>query len=357
MSTPDRRAWLGGAAALALAGCSRAEALDPPRGPPPALRDLAPFPVGTAAASGLFADPAWTALALRQVSQLTPEWEMKMESILRDDGGFDFTHADRIAAFCRTHSLRLFGHTLIWHAQAPPALRRLDGNRAAFELAVRNYIAAVAGHYRGQAVGWDVVNEAVAEDGHGLRDCIYGRNLGPEDYMVLAFQCAREADPQALLLINDYNLEIPAKRATFLRLVERLLRRGAPVGGIGVQSHLDLANAPGASRTALRELASLGLPIHVSELDVSLHGGGRFDLGGRGERLARQAQHYGEVMDAFLGLPTTQRFAFTTWGLRDKDSWLTRPDRPPGDAPLPFDDAGQPKPAFWALAQALERRT
>ena len=362
----DRRTVLGGGGALALsaplAGCGRAEASDPAdaptrTGPIPALKEIAPFPIGTAVTTALIDDPGWVALATRQCCQLTPEWEMKMESILRDDGGFDFTRADAIAAFARRENLRLFGHTLVWHAEAPAALQRLDGDRAGFEAAVRNYIAAVAGRYRGQAVGWDVVNEAVAEDGHGLRDCIYARNLGAEDYMLRAFQFAREADPDAVLLINDYNLQSnPAKRATFLRLTERLLARGAPITGLGVQSHLDIGLAPGASLTACRELASLGLPIHVSELDVSLSGGGRLDL--RSRKLTLQAQRYTEMIEAFAELPKAQQFAFTTWGLRDRDSWLRRPPNAGDgtDAPLPFDDVGHPKPAFWAFADALEGR-
>jgi endo-1,4-beta-xylanase len=372
MSDPHRRTLLAGggalASTLALAGCGRraeasgADGYDPapsaaPRsGPVPGLRDLAGFPIGTCISSGLIDDPDWSGLAVRQCSQVTAEWEMKMESILKDDGTFDFSRADRIADYARARGMRLFGHTLVWYAQNPPALQRIDGNRSAFDNAVRNYILAVVEHYRGQAVGWDVVNEAVAEHGEGLRDCIYSRNLGQEDYMLLAFQYAREADPDAVLLINDYDLEkTPAKRATFLKLVERLLKRGAPIGGIGTQSHFDIHLQPGAARTAMRELAGLGLPIHVSELDISLRGD-RMDLRPRAQKLAAQAARYREVIGAFLELPAHQRFAFTTWGLRDKDSWLRRPPNAGDgtDAPLPFDDQGRPKPAFWALADALK---
>ena len=363
---PHRRALLAAGGALALSGCGRGQAeasgaapYDVPRpDPPPALKELAGFPIGTCVSTGLIDDPDWATLATRQCSQVTAEWEMKMESILKDDGTFDFTRADRIAAFARREDLRLFGHTLVWYAQDPPALKRIDGDKRAFDNAVRNYILAVVGRYRGQAVAWDVVNEAVAEHGEGLRDCIYSRNLGQEDYMLLAFQYAREADPQAVLLINDYNLEVtPAKRATFMRLVERLLKRGAPIGGIGTQSHIDIHLPPGAGRTAIRELASFGLPIHVSELDVSLRGD-RLDLRPREQKLAAQAARYSEVMGAFLDLPPRQRFAFTTWGLRDKDSWLRRPPNAGDgtDAPLTFDDHGHTKPGFWALADALQAR-
>ena len=196
-----------------------------------------------------------------------------------------------------------------------------------------------------------MVNEAVRDDGVGLRECLYSRNMGGEGYVAEAFHLARAADPQALLLINDYNLETtPAKRVAFMRLVERLLAQGAPVGGIGCQTHIDLDVSTGATRRAIADLATLGLPIHVSELDVSLHG--RRPSGGA-SRLAAQAARYGEVADAFMALPAHQRFAFTVWGLRDSSSWLLRND--PRDLPLMFDDAGAAKPAFWAVADRLRQ--
>jgi len=114
-----------------------------------------------------------------------------------------------------------------------------------------------------------VVNEPVTEDGD-LRDCLWRRNLGA-DYVRLAFEHAAEADPGAALLLNDYNLEKPRKRAGFLRVAESLLKSGAPLKALGTQSHLSADLPPGQYAAALRELAGLGLPIHVSELDVSLN--------------------------------------------------------------------------------------
>jgi endo-1,4-beta-xylanase len=235
-----------------------------------------------------------------------------------------------------------------------PAFLRLDGQRGAFATAYRNYILAVAGRYRGQAVGWDVVNEAVADNNVDLRSSLWTRNLGVDEHMILAFQHAKEADPQAVLFINDFNLEnYPAKRATFMRLVERLLKAGAPIGGIGTQSHLDLdSTRPGMARAAMRDLASFGLPVHVSELDISL--GERPDLSRLDRLRQRQADLARELADAYMALPAHQRFAFTVWGLRDRDSWLrTAPGRLATDQPLPLDDAGQPKPMFQALAEVL----
>ena len=344
-----RRGFLAGA--LALGACDRS--VGAPAAPVhiPPLKSAAPFPVGAAVQAAQLADPAFAALAAAQVSQLTPEWEMKMEYICRDDGGFRFEAPDAIATFARAHGQRLFGHTLVWYAQSPPAFERLDESRQRFADAYRNYILAVVGRYRGQAVGWDVVNEAVAEDGAGWRDSLWSRRLGKLDHMVRAFEHAREADPAAVLFLNDYNLEnLPAKRVTFLKLAEALMVAGAPLGGVGTQTHIAADLAPGELTRAIKDIASLGLPVHISEMDVSLARAKGYPLG-RGELGARQARLYAEGAEAFLGLPRRQQFAFTHWGLRDGDSWLKRENAT--DTPLLFDDAGKAKPAAKAWVEAV----
>ena len=344
------------AGALVVSACGpKSRGQDLPTNLPP-LKSVCPAPVGCAVTSQRLADPAFADLLIRNVSQLTAEWEMKMEYILQPDGSFRFDAPDAIAAFARNNDMRLFGHTLVWYAQDPAAFHPLDGKPGPFADALRNYILATVGRYRGRAAGWDVVNEAVAEDGEGLRDCLWSRNLGQIDYMRRAFDDAREADPDAVLLINDYNLEsLPKKRATFMRLVETLLKAGAPVTGIGTQTHIAADLKPGAVTTAIRDLASLGLPIHVSELDISLNRGRGLltsdaDLGAAQNRLAT------EVAEAFAALSARQRFAFTVWGLRGGDSWLRSPKEnphPPWDQPSPFDDAGQPRPMLAALERGF----
>jgi endo-1,4-beta-xylanase len=353
-----RRRLLAAAASTPIAACqppARSQPAAP--APAPSLRAIAPAPVGTCIQTTHIQDLAFISLLRAQFSQVTPEWEMKMERIVRDDGSFDFSAADAIAGFARDNGLRLYGTTLIWYAQRPAAFEHLDEGRRSFADAYRNYILAVAGRYRGQAVGWDVVNEPVNEDGFGLRESLWASRLGADDYMMRAFDHAHEADPDAMLFINDYNLESrPAKRATFMRLIERLLRRGAKIGGVGNQSHIDIDLPAGAAATAMRELASFGLPVHVSELDVSL-GRNPLDLRPRSEKLRVQARKAAEVAEAFAALPARQRFAFTVWGLRDRDSWLRSPPNAGDgtDAPLLFDDAGRPKPAFAAVAQVFQR--
>jgi endo-1,4-beta-xylanase len=347
--SPHRRAVLAGA--LALSACRPAAKAAPAPLDLPPLKSVATFPVGTCVGSSQLADPAFAALVAAQASQLTAEWEMKMEYIADDDGTLRFDAPDAIAAFARAHGQRLFGHTLVWYAQKPAAFERLPAGPA-FADAYRTYIATVVGRYRGVACGWDVVNEAVAEDGAGWRDSLWSQRLGKLDHMALAYRHAHDADPSVPLFLNDYNLEnLPAKRATFLKLAEALLKAGAPLSGLGTQTHVAADMPPGAIRDTLRDLASLGLPIHLSEMDVSL-ARARGLLKDRAELEARQGRVYAEAAEAFSALPAKQRFAFTHWGLRDGDSWLIREDA--SDTPLLFDAAGRPKAAAAAWEQALK---
>jgi endo-1,4-beta-xylanase len=170
--------------------------------------------------------------------------------------------------------------------------------------------------------------------------------------MVQAFHHAHDADPDVPLFLNDYNLESrPNKRFTFLKLAEILLKAGAPLSGLGTQTHVAADLPPGALRTTIKELAGLGLPIHVSEMDVSLTRA-RGNFKNRADLEAQQARLYAEAAEAFSDLPARQRFAFTHWGLRDADSWLIRENA--ADAPLLFDAAGRPKAAAAAWEQALK---
>jgi endo-1,4-beta-xylanase len=355
---PNRRLLLQTALAGAVSACGGRpghadEAQDRAVAPP--LKDVAPFPIGTCLATPNLADAEDVALVQRHFSQITPEWEMKMERLLTDDGGFRFDAADALARFCARNRLRLHGTTLVWYVENPVAFQRRAGDRAVFEQSYRQYIATVVGRYRGLARGWDVLNEAVAEQGDGYRGGLWEATLGP-DYANIAFEVCRQADPAALRFVNDYNLETnPAKLDAFQRLVERLLRGGASVTGLGTQTHLDADVAPGVAGRAIKALAAFGLPIHVSELDVSTHSQlwpGPPDAA----RLAKQARIVGEVAEAFMALPTAQRYAFTLWGVRDPDSWLTRsPGGDPADQPLLFDAAGDPKPAFDTLEGVFKR--
>ena len=353
------------ASALALAACGRGAgkaSADPGpgatrTGPVPLLKDLAPFQIGTEIVSDQFGTE-FDAVAGSQFSQITSGYELKMEYILQPDGALRFDGGDRIADFCTAHRQALHAHTLIWYIDNPPAFLKLEGDRKAFDVAYGHYIQAVAGRYAGRARAWDVVNEPINDDGETLRESIWTRNLGLEGHFIRAHEAAREADPNALLFVNEYGLESnPKKRAKFLNFVESMLKRGVPIDGIGTQNHVNFELPPGQITAALRDAASLGLPVHFSEFDCSLQSD-KVSFMSRADRLKAQSRLYREAMEAFVALPEKQQYAFTIWGVRDKDSWLRTATwvKDHTDAPLLFDDEAQPKETFWTLVDVLQGR-
>lgn len=346
---PTRRSVLSGSFALAAcAGAPSAPAATRP------LKDLLPCPVGVCGMSGQFGDAGWRELVAREFDQFTPEWEMKMEAILRPDRSLDFSRADACADFAGRNGMRLHGHALVWYSQGAEPFAGLD--KSTFARDYDRYVREVTARYRGRAVSWDVVNEPVAEDGDGLRTHHWSQSLGEIDHIRRAFDVAHEADPDAVLFLNDYNLEnLPRKGAAFLRLVETLMKAGTPIHGIGTQSHLDVEIAEGQIACFFREAAQFGLKIHVSELDASLKSDRRVDLRPDGQKRAQQAARVTELTESFMALPDDQRFAFTVWGARNSDSWLNRDARAgSGDQPLLFDASGAPTPMHGAVVAALD---
>lgn len=355
ITTLSRREYLGSILALALSGCEGYDAEDdtPPAVPP--LKGLASLPIGCAMVSGKLEKPATSALLLKNFSQLTAEAEMKMAAIVAPDGRLRFNGADAIMAYAQQNKLRVHGHALVWHKHEPEAFLRLDGNKPAFTAMYDNYIRTVMGRYRGKIPSWDVVNEPVNGDGLGLRATMWGRNFGDLGYIERAFRIARETDPSAKLFINEYDLELkPEKRLAFMQMMEALLKKGTPIDGIGTQSHINIDMPKGAAKAAFRDLASFGLPIHVSELDISF-GSRRFDWRSVKTKRALQAEQMTDFITAFMALPEKQRYAITIWGLYDSESfWRINPEDPhPDDEPLLFDAAGRAKPVTVAFARAL----
>lgn len=351
-----RRNWLAASAALsalAMVGGCRAE--NAPSFAP--LKSLAPYPLGVAATTSEIHKPDWAELAARHYSRLTPEWEMKMEYVLQPDGSLRFDRADALVGFAQAQRMALHGHNLIWYDQeGGPSFAKLAGKPDAFLAAYADYIQAVVGRYKGRITGWDVVNEPVWNDGHDLRPCLWRKVLG-DDYIPLALTAAHEADPAAKLFINDYNLELtPAKRKAFLALIERVLKSGAPLHGIGTQTHIQADLPPVMLRDAIRDLGSLGLLLHVSELDISLQEGG---LPGIAKPQLDQIRLVETLLKTYGELRPAQQYGVTIWALRDSDSWINR-DRGAGlgglklpDAPVLFDAQGRPKPLARAFAAHL----
>ncbi|MEI9903964.1 MAG: endo-1,4-beta-xylanase [Asticcacaulis sp.] len=343
-----RRALLAGAAGMGLSGIAAGAVY----GDIPPLKSVTPYPLGVATKVSQLGDPLWTSLAATQFSRLTPEWEMKMEYLLQPDGSLQFDRADAIVDFARRHGMAVHGHTLIWYAEDGPYFQNLKSKPDAFLAAYAGYIAAMMKRYAGVIGGWGRGQRTGVNDGHDLRPCLWRDVLG-DDYVGLALEAAHEADPGAILFMNDYNLEsTPAKRARFLKLCETVLKKGAPLHGIGTQTHIGADLAPGAITAALRDIASLGLKVHVSEVDISLRVKSMGDIA---QPRLNQIKLLAELVGAYDAIPAAQRYGMTFWGLRDSDSWLNGKDNRTlvPDEPLLFDGAGRPKPLAQAFVRAV----
>ncbi|HXZ14559.1 MAG TPA: endo-1,4-beta-xylanase [Roseiarcus sp.] len=315
-----------------------------------------PTPGSAAAASGRYFGAALDAGALderpyrdlvqSQLTSVTPENAMKWGTIEPLRGQFDWAAADALVAFAKANSQKIRGHTLVWHSQLPPWL--IGGAFAPAEIKelMVAHIAAEAGRYRGSIYAWDVVNEAFADDG-SWRPSIFYDAMGP-DYVAIAFAAARQADPDAKLYVNDYNVETDgAKMRALYGLVSKLKREGVPIDGVGLQSHFVLGSVPADLSAVMRAFASLGVDVAVTELDI------RIRLPASAADVERQAEEYAFVVDACRA--ARRCVGVTTWGLTDDRSWVPSVFAGYGAA-LPFDPDGRPKPAAEAMAQAFAGR-
>ena len=300
--------------------------------------------VGTAVQAGLLIDPQYNAVVSREFSYLTAEYQMKWNVIEPVRGGRDFGPGDAIAGYAAAQGMRLKGHTLLWHGATPSWVDALTADD--LRTAVEQHIRTVVGHYRGRVHAWDVVNEAVADDGGSLRDTVFRQKLG-DRYIADAFRLARETDPGALLFYNDYGGEGgTAKADRIYMLLQELLLQGVPVDGVGLQMHISATSRPSDAAIAanMRRLASLGLIVHISEMDV------RMDNGGGSDQMRMQAQRaaYHDVVRVCVVEPRCE--AITFWGVTDAHTWIS------GDRPLLFDSRYQPKPAYDGVLDALRGR-
>ena len=243
----------------------------------PSLRELFKdsFLIGAALSPRQFdeTDAANAALVKSQFNTISPENVLKWQRVHPRPDAYDFGPSDRYVAFGERNGMVVIGHTLVWHSQVPRWVFE-DGagkplTRDALLARMRDHIHTVVGRYKGRIRGWDVVNEALEEDGT-LRQSPWLRIIGP-DYIAKAFEYAREADPAAELYYNDYSLENAAKRAGCVRLVKSLLDAGITVHGIGTQNHFKMGSPTMAQLdSTITAFAALGVKVHVTELDVDV---------------------------------------------------------------------------------------
>ena len=304
--------------------------------------------VGAAVQSRLLADGRYAGVLGRHFNYLTAEYEMKWDAIERARGNNDFGAGDAIVGFGQANGMQIKGHALIWHGSVPGWAGALSA--ADLRVAFDNHIRSVAEHYRGRVVAWDVVNEAVADDGSGLRDTVFRQKLG-DQYIADAFRQARQADPQALLFYNDYGGEgLNRKSDRIYELVRGLVAQGVPIDGVGLQMHITATSPPSDASIAanMRRLAGLGLSVNISEMDVRI----RDVPGTQPVRLDVQKSVYHAVVGVCVAEPRCDGVTF--WGFTDAHSWI---DAQFGaDDPLLFDDQYAVKPAYYGVLDALWRR-
>lgn len=278
---------------------------------------------------------------------LTPANALKFDAVHPESNIYDFSGGDSILNFARQHGQELRGHTLVWHQALPRWVSRSVKTRDQAVAVLRDHIMNVAGHYRGEVYAWDVVNEAVNDEGTGLRSSLWRNTIGPE-YIALAFQWAHEADSNAKLCYNDYGAEgMNQKSDAIYALVKDLKDKNIPIHCVGLQMHLSQEEAldyPAIAQN-MQRLAALGVEVHVTELDV------RIQKPFTDQKRHLQAEIYSRVLSLCLQQPSCT--TFNLWGITDKYSWVSRTFKKWGEA-LILDRNFVPKPAYYSLQTGLQ---
>jgi endo-1,4-beta-xylanase len=315
------------------------------------LRSLAQarhFSIGTTVdVKALRYEARYSATLAREFNMVTPEVSMKFSETEPQHDVYTFAKADYIVAFAQAQQMRVRGHNLVWYTDLPAWLTNGTFSRDELIAILRDHIMTEVTRYRGQVNIWDVVNEAVNDDGT-LRDSIWLRGIGPQ-YIDMAFRWVHEANPQARLFYNDYGGEgLGRKSDAIYALLKGMLQRGVPLDGVGLQMHISLDRYPDPQDVLanMRRLTTLGLEVQITEMDVKTQD----DARPMQAKMAAEAQLYGEMLHTCLSV--TRCTAFVMWGFTDAHSWIPAATGHP-DYPLIFDAGYHPKPAYFALQQAL----
>jgi len=329
------------------------------------LRDLAAaigLRVGSAIIDQDLDTPAWAAVAASQFSVVTPGNDMKWQVVEPTQGVFDWTGADNLVAFAKANNQLVRGHTLCWHNQLPDWLTTgvANGTISSSQLSglLQRHVYTEVGRYRGRIWQWDVCNEFLTDTTPSQIDPnnFWIANAGP-GIIADAFRWARQADPQALLFYNDYNIGgedgTNAKFDAAFALAQQLLGEGVPIDGIGIQGHLDTQYgwSPQRLQADIEQFASLGLKVAITEADVRTFVNNATDQVPT-DNLAQFAQpfEFSEMMKAALAVP--ELISFTVWGFTDADSWVPGTFTGEGYATI-YDVNLNPKPAYLALQSDL----
>ncbi len=311
-----------------------------------------------------FKDKQGAQIAARQFNAIVAEDVMKCETIHPKENKYSWTKADQFVSFGEANNQFIVGHCLIWHSQlAKWFCVDKKGNPVSADVLkqrMRDHIHTIVSHYKGRIKGWDVVNEAV-EDNGSYRQSPFYKILGPE-YIALAFQYAHEADPEAELYYNDYGMDNPRRRATVEKIVKDLKARGLRIDAVGMQGHIGM-DYPDFKEfeKSINTFAALGCKVSITELDMSA-----LPSKIRGANISDKMAYSKEWDPYKNGLPQDASDAWNArmtrfldmllkhsndiervnfWGVTDKDSWKNNwPIKGRTDYPLAFDRNGQLKP-------------
>ena len=295
----------------------------------------------------------------KQFNMLVAENEMKMETLQPQRGQFSFGSADGLVSFAQKNKMAMRGHCLVWHQQQPEWLSS-DGKKndkgwtrkEALEI-MKSHITNVMKHFKGKVKEWDVVNECLDDDqsiirtnpdAYTLRQNVWQRAIG-DDYIDSAFVYARQADPTALLYLNDYDVEMQgkAKAVAFYNIVKRLQQHGIPIDGVGLQCHFSVGDVDSVKlERTIRRFGDDGLKCIITELDMGVGSTSAKDL-------EEQARNYRVVTDIVLNNANCP--SMVIWGIKDNDSWRS------GSNPLLYTAQLGRKPAWYAVRSALRHRS
>jgi endo-1,4-beta-xylanase len=307
--------------------------------------------------------PQAVTLIAKEFNTITPENVMKAEVIHPEEKRYDFTMADKFVAYGQKNKMWIVGHCLVWHSQLTPFANNIQ-SRDSFQMFFDDHIKTVAGRYVGKVNGWDVVNEALNEDGT-MRKSIFYDKLG-ESYIEKAFAAAQKAAPNTELYYNDYNIEQPAKRRGAIEIIKRIKKIGARIDGVGIQAHWSINGPPLKEiEESIIAFSNLGIKVMFTELDltalpnpwdlvgaeVSQNYEGSPKMNPYTEGLpdsmqVKLAQGYEDLFKLFLK-HKDKISRITFWGVNDGHSWLNGwPIKGRTNYPLLFDRDYKPKLAY-----------
>lgn len=284
---------------------------------PPYLKNLASkkgIDIGVAVNNKHLNDKNYKKLIKREFNILTPEYEMKFWPIHPARDKYDFTLADKVVLFAKKNKMKVRGHTLVWHHQLPDWVAKGIFTKDELIKVLHAHINKVVRRYKGKLVAWDVINEAVDDNGE-LRKSVWLNVIGPE-YIEMAFRFAHEVDQKIKLYYNDYNIDgLNRKSDAVYKLIKGLLKKGVPIHGIGLQMHLLEEHPPNPESVEknIKRFKKLGLEVSITEMDV------RIKKSVTQEKLENQARVYNEILKVAL---QTKCNAFILWGVSDAHSWI-----------------------------------